>query len=429
MSDRPAILRGRPLRAGKSWPDWPQHDQTERELLEATLESGRWSSARGRRAATLATELAAFQDARYGIPLANGSCSLEVALAACEVGEGDEVIVPGLTFVTTATAVLAVNGSPIFADVDPDSLCLDAAAVEAVLSERTRAVIAVHLAGRACDLDALVDLCERRGLALIEDCAHAHGTRWQGRGVGSFGSFGSFSFQEGKLMTAGEGGALITSDEGLRARAWSYANCGRIEGGHWFDHVTYGTNMRMTEWQGAVLQAQLRRLREQNRVREERARVLDTELEKIAGVRPQAGDARMDRRSRYSYIFRYDSREFGELPLPGLILALAHEGIAAGHSYPSLNELELFRQRNFGRRLQQQQPPQIDYGSVSLPHAEMAAASTVWLDHRMLLAGADDVLDIARALARIQAHASAVRLRTSRPVRKAGRIVRGIVRR
>jgi dTDP-4-amino-4,6-dideoxygalactose transaminase len=428
VGDWPAILHGRPLRDGKSWPTWPQQDETERKLLEATLESGKWSSIRGENATRLADEFAAFQDARYGLPVANGSLSLEAALAACEVGEGDEVIVPGLTFVTTATAVLAVNGTPILVDVDPNSLCLDVAAAEAAITERTRAVIAVHLAGAACDLDALVDLCERRELALIEDCAHAHGTRWRGRGVGSFGSFGSFSFQEGKLMTAGEGGALITNDETLRGRAWSYANCGRTEQGHWLDHVTYGTNMRMTEWQGAVLQAQLQRLPEQNRVREERAQLLDDELGKIPGLRAQSGDPRMDSRSRYSYVFHYDSREFAGLPLPGFIQALLHEGIVAGRSYRSLNTLEFFRESRFGRRMRES-APRIDYGSTSLPHAEKAAESTVWLDHRLLLAGADDVLDVVRAASKIRAHAGAVRLRTSRPLTLGGRIARDTFRR
>jgi dTDP-4-amino-4,6-dideoxygalactose transaminase len=424
----PAILQGRPLREGKSWPSWPHWDETERGLLETTLESGKWSSTRGEHATRLAAEFATFQDGRYGIPLANGSLSLEAALAACEVGEGDEVIVPGLTFVTTATAVLAVNGTPIFVDVDPDSLCLDVAAAEAAITERTRAIIAVHLAGTACDLDALVDLCERRGLALIEDCAHAHGTRWRGRGVGSFGSFGSFSFQEGKLMTAGEGGALVTKDEALRARAWSYANCGRSEQGHWLDHGAYGTNMRMTEWQGAVLQAQLRRLPEQNRVRDERARLLDDELGNIPGLRAQTGDPRMDSRSRYSYVFHYDSREFAGLPLLGFIQALRHEGIVAGRSYRSLNTLEFFRESRFGRRLRAS-TPRIDYGSIRLPRAEKAAESTVWLDHRQLLAEPDDVLDIVRAASRIWAHARAVRLRTSRPLMLGGRLARGTYRR
>ena len=428
MSDWPAILRGSPVRAGKSWPSWPQYDYIEKELLEATLESGKWSSSRGEEATRLAAEFAAFQGTRHGLALTNGTSALEAALAACGVGEGDEVIVPGLTFVTTATAVLAVNGIPIVVDIDPDSLCIDTDAVEAAITDRTRAVIPVHLAGTACDLDALVDLCEKHGLTLIEDCAHAHGTRWRGRGVGTFGSFGCFSFQESKLMTAGEGGALITNDEALRAQAWSYANCGRIENGHWFNHVTYGANMRMTEWQGAVLRAQLKRLPEQHRVREERARLLDAEVEKIPGLRPQSDDPRMDSRARYAYVFHYDSHEFADLSLPGFVLALAHEGIPAGEPYPSLNSLRVFRETSFGSRLQSS-APRLDYRSLRLPCAEKAAASTVWLDHRVLLAQPDDVLDVIRAISKIRAKAGVIRLRTSKPIRLGGRIVRDAFRR
>jgi dTDP-4-amino-4,6-dideoxygalactose transaminase len=423
VGDLPAILGGTPVRRDQSWPEWPQHGDAERQLLASTLESGRWSSARGKLAAEFANEFAAFQGARHGLPLANGSCSLEVALAACGIGVGDEVLVPGLTFVTTAIAVLAVNATPVLVDVEPDSLCLDVAAAEAAVSERTRAVIPVHLGGRPCDLDALVDLCQRRDLALVEDCAHAHGSTWRGRGVGSIGSFGSFSFQMGKLMTAGEGGALTTDDDDLRARAWSYANCGRIEGGHRYEHVDYGTNLRMTEWQGAVLQAQLRRLPEQNRVREERARLLDAELATIPGLRPQSGDSRIDGRGRYAYVFHYDPAEFSGLPASGLVAALRHDGILAGESYPSLNKLRVFREARFAQRLPEG-GPRPDYASVRLPNAEHAAAHTVWLDHRMLLAEPDDVFDIVRALARIRGRSRAVKLRTSKAVTSAGRIFR-----
>lgn len=423
MADLPAILGGPPVRHNQSWPEWPQLGDAERELLASTLESGRWSSARGHLAAELANEFAAFQGARYGLPLVNGSCSLEVALAACGIGSGDEVLVPGLTFVTTAISVLAVNAIPIFVDVEPASLCLDASAAEAAVTDRTRAVIPVHLAGRPCDLDALGDLCERHGLAMIEDCAHAHGSRWQERGVGSFGSFGSFSFQEGKLITAGEGGALITDDEELRRRAWSYANCGRIEGGHRYDHVNYGTNLRMTEWQGAVLQAQLRRLPEQNRVRDQRADLLDAELTKIPGLRPQSSDPRITSRGRYAYVFHHDPSEFSGLPVAGLVAALRHEGILAGEAYPSLNTLGVFREGRFGQRLPEGSP-RPDYGSVRLPNAEDAAAHTVWLDHRMLLAEPDDVLDIVRALEKISDRSRAVRLRTSKTVTSVGRVFR-----
>ncbi len=421
MSDRPAILGGTAVRAGKSWPSWPQWDQGERERLGAVLESGAWSSSRGEQSGAWAAEFAALQGAGHGLALTNGTHALEAALIACEVGEGDEVIVPALTFVATASAALALGATPILVDVEEDSLCIDVAAAEAAISERTRAIIPVHIGGRCCDLDALLELCERHGLALIEDCAHAPGSRWRGRGVGSFGAFGSFSFEASKLISAGEGGALITNDESLRARAWSYINCGRVEGEHWYHHATLGSNLRMTEWQGALLRAQLRRFPEQHRTREERAALLDQELARIPGLRPQGGDPRIDSRARYAYILHYDPSEFAALGLGGFERALGAEGIEFGVSYPSLNRLELFREGHFAPRLRAS-APRLDYAALSLPRAEQAAASTIWLEQRMLLAGPEEVLDIARAIARIQANAAAVARRVARSQRLGRRL-------
>jgi dTDP-4-amino-4,6-dideoxygalactose transaminase len=406
-TDRPAVLGGTPVRAGKSWPAWPQWDDRERAALLDTLESGDWWSGEGRAAATFAAELAAFQDARFGLALTNGTHTMEASLAACDIGEGDEVVVPALTFVATASAVLAVNATPVLVDVEPAAWCIDVAAVEAAITERTRAVIAVHLAGAACDLDALVPLCARRDLALVEDCAHAHGTRWHGRGAGSFGAFGSFSFQQSKLMTAGEGGALLCQDDRLRAAAQSYMNCGRVEGGPGYHHATYGTNLRMSEWQGAVLRAQLARFPDQHRVRNDRMRVLDDALRAIPGLRPQARDPRMDAQGGYCYVFHYDADAFAGLPRTAFDEALAAEGVAMTVSYPSLNTVALLRDARFAPRLRAS-APRVDYAAVHVPQSEHAAATTVWLEHRMLLASADDVLDIARAAERIQRHAAAV---------------------
>lgn len=421
MSDRPAILSGTAVRAGKSWPAWPQWDESERARLGEVLESGAWSNARGEQARLWAAEFAALQGARHGLPLTNGTHTLEAALVACGVGEGDEVIVPALTFVATATAALAVNATPVLVDVEADSLCIDVAAAEAAIGERTRAVMAVHIGGRPCDMDALVGLCEKRGLALIEDCAHAHGSRWRGRGAGTFGSFGSFSFEASKLITAGEGGALITNDEALRARAWEYVDCGRVEGQHWYHHASAGSNLRMTEWQGALLRAQMQRFPEQHRIREERAILLDGALEAIPGLRPQSGDPRIDSRARYSYIVHYDPAEFAGMPLAGFEAALNAEGIEFGVCYPSLNRLELFREGRFAPR-HRETAPAIDYAAQRLPRAEAAATSTIWLDHRMLLSEPEDVLDIARAMERIQRQAGEVAARVSKQATVAGRI-------
>jgi dTDP-4-amino-4,6-dideoxygalactose transaminase len=254
------------------------------------------------------------------------------------------------------------------------------------------------------NLDALTELCSRRGLRLIEDCAHAHGTFWRGRGVGSWGDFGSFSMQRSKLMTAGEGGALICNDEALRDRAWAYADCGRVKGEWFYHHATVGSNLRMTEWQGAVLRAQLGRFPEQNRLRNDNAIALNTALDAIEGIRTPRRDPRMDSQGNYCFVFHYDSAQFAGLSLRAFEAALDAEGIPMGVSYPSLSDLAVFRSANFGPRLRSTAPT-IDYASLHLPRAEAAAASTVWLQHRLLLAEREDVLDVARAVARIQSRA------------------------
>ena len=404
--DTPAILGGNPVRIS-DYPSWPVWDEGERARLLQVLEAGGWWQGDGTAASGFATNFAEYHGARFGMALTNGTHTLEAALVACDIGDGDEVIVPGMTFVASAGAVLAVNASPILVDIDPDTLCIDVAAAEAAITPRTKAIIAVHVAGAAADLDALTDLCTRRGLSLIEDCAHAHGTTWRGRGVGSWGDFGSFSMQRSKLMTAGEGGVLICNNEELRDRAWAYADCGRAKDAWFYHHPTYGSNLRMTEWQGAVLQAQLDRFPEQNRIRNENAIALNRALDEIPGLHTPRRDPRMSLQGNYCYVVHYDSEQFAGLSLKMFEAALDAEGIPMGVSYPALNNVALFRNRNFAPRLREHAPT-FDYSTVSLPSAEHAAASTVWLEHRLLLADREDVLDVARAAARIQARASEI---------------------
>lgn len=406
LIDRPAVLGGSPVRQ-RDYPSWPVWDQHERTNLLEVLDAGGWWQGNGKVAATFAADFAAYHGAAFGMALTNGTHTLEAALVACDVGDGDEVIVPGMTFVASAAAVLAVNATPVLVDIDADTLCIDPAAAEAAITPRTKAIIAVHVAGAAADLDALTDLCARRGLRLIEDCAHAHGTFWRGRGVGSWGDFGSFSMQRSKLMTAGEGGVLICNDETLRDAAWAYADCGRVKGEWFYHHATYGSNLRMTEWQGAVLSGQLQRFPEQNRIRNDNAVALNAALDQIAGIRTPRRDPRMDSQGNYCFVFHYDASQFAGLPLRRFEAALAAEGIPMGVSYPSLTDLAVFRNRNFAPRLREHAPT-IDYSTQHLPRAEHAAASTVWLQHRLLLAEREDVLDVARAVERIQQHAAEI---------------------
>ncbi len=405
MDDAPAVLGGEPMCDRSVWPRWPQWDDDERDRLVAALDAGAWWSGDGNAASMFAADFAALHDAAFGLALTNGTHTIEAALAACDIGEGDEVIVPAFTFVATATAVLAANAVPVVVDIDADTLCIDIGAVAAAVTERTKAVVVVHVAGATTDIDALVALCADLGLHLIEDCAHAHGSRWRGRGVGSFGSFGSFSFQQSKLMTAGEGGVLLCNDPILAARAQSYANCGRVAGEHWYHHAAYGSNLRMTEWQGAVLAAQLARYPSQLALRNERAAALGAGLAPIPGVRVQRRDPRLDAQGYYYFVFDYDADEFGGLALASFEAALDAEGVPLGVSYPSLTTLALFGEGRLGPRAR------ADQSAVRLtpcPRAELAASSTVWIEHRVLLADKAQVLDIARAIERIQQHAASI---------------------
>jgi dTDP-4-amino-4,6-dideoxygalactose transaminase len=403
----PALLGGPPAAGEDTYPSWPQWGAREREELLATLESGAWWTGDGERAMRFAREFARYQGAAGGLPFTNGTQTLEAALVACGVGEGDEVIVPGLTFVASASAVLSVNATPVLVDVDPDTLCIDAGAAEAAISGRTRAIIAVHVAGAVSDLDLLVPLCERNGLHLIEDCAHAHGSQWRGRGAGSYGTFGSFSMQQGKLMTAGEGGALIGNDEALLAAAWSYADCGREPGRWFYHHASIGSNFRMTEWQGAVLLAQLERFPEQHALRNANAIALGEALAQVPGLRAQKRDERMDSQGNYCFVVHYDPREFAGMPLRRFEEALEADGVPLGVSYPSLSDLQLFRSQNFSPT-RRRSAPALDYANLHLPVAEHAAASTVWMEHRLLLADRERVLRVAEAAARIREHAAEI---------------------
>jgi dTDP-4-amino-4,6-dideoxygalactose transaminase len=405
MLDLPAILGGTPLFAATEWPNWPQWDHSERTRLVAVLDEGGWWTGDGGEAQRFADDFARYHSSSHGLPFTNGTHTIEAALVACEIGEGDEVIVPGLTFVATAGAVLAVNAIPVLVDIEPGSLNIDVDAAEAAITDRTRAILAVHVAGNSCDLDALVALCERRGLHLIEDCAHAHGTFWRGRGVGSFGTFGSFSMQRSKLMTAGEGGVLIGSDTTRMQRAWSYWNCGRVPDEHWYHHPTYGSNLRMTEWQGAILNAQLERFPEQNARRNESAIALNHTIAGVPGLSPQARDQRMNSQGNYCYVFHFDSDSFAGMTLSSFEQSLAAEGVPLGVSYPALNTLGLFRSNAFAPRFRS---APLDYRDVRLPVAEHAATSTVWMEHRVLLAEPERVATVAEACERIRRHAARI---------------------
>lgn len=409
----PALLGGTPVCPGP-WPAWPVFDETERRLLNAVLESGRWWY--GERVREFEAAYAAFQGARHAVSCTNGTTALEMGLRALGVVEGDEVIVPPYTFVATASAVITVGAVPVFADIEPDSLNLDPADVERKLTPRTRAIIPVHVGGRIADMDRLGALAARHGLRVLEDAAHAWGSQWRGRGAGTLGRAGTFSFQVSKNITAGEGGILVTDDAALADLCRSFSHCGRRSGGAWYDHDYLGSNLRMTEFQAAVLLAQLQRLPEQMARRAANAELLDRALAGVPGLRLLPPEPRLTRRSYHMYIFRVDEAALG-LSRDRFLEALCAEGVPASKGwYRPLYRNGLFQNAHRGPVHGITAPlaaKGVDYTTVECPVCEQVCRDAVWIAHPALLAEPEQVRRIADAVARVVEHAAA--LRTSPP--------------
>jgi dTDP-4-amino-4,6-dideoxygalactose transaminase len=399
-----ALHGGAPVRS-RPYPAWPHHDDRERELLLEVLDSGRWWSTQGVKVKEFERRWGEFHKTEPAVAVTNGSHSIELALLALGVGQGDEVIVPAWTFLATAAAVLMVNAVPVLVDVDPLTGCVDPAAVEAAITSRTAAVLVVHIAGHPADLDVLVPLCASRGLALVEDAAHAHGSLWNGQMVGTIGDAGSYSFQASKLMTGGEGGAVVSRRADVLAGARSFGDCGRRPGEWFYSHFVLGGNCRMTEWQGAVLLAQLERFPEQTARRDANSRFLNRELARIPGVRPQHRDARCDRQGNYCYVVEIDPAEFGA-GRDAVREALLAEGIPLTMAYPPIHHLDAFRDpAGFEPRLRTREGMQC-FAELSLPVTERLAENTLWFTTSVLMGDEGDAADVVEAMAKIHAEAS-----------------------
>jgi len=406
--DKLALLGGPPVKKSP-FPPWPQYDEHEREALLSVLESRQWWRTPGTRTLNFEREFAAYHEAKHGIAVTNGTAALEVSLAALEIGPGDEVIVPDFTFVATASAVLFAGALPVLVDVTPDTYCIDPDLVEAAITPRTKAIIAVHLGGHPADLDRLTDIARRHGLRLVEDSAHAHGTEWRGRKIGAIGDIGTFSFQQSKLMTAGEGGMIVTNDDALERRARSVHDCGRLPGEWFYAHFMYGSNYRLSEWQGAILSCQLARADSQGAVRTKNAAYLDRALAEIEGITPQALDPRCTRNGHYAYIFHYDRSAFAGVPTERFIKALNAEGIPTQASYPPVHELALFRNGEYRRRLPPaEQTKAHAFLEAPFTNSVRGAYETVWLPQPVLLGSEEEMAQVVQAVKKIQAQAKAL---------------------
>ena len=400
-----AIQGGSPSKT-KPFPVWPIYDDLERQALNEVLESRDWWRTPGTKTLEFEQKFAAYHEAKHGIAITNGTHAIEVALAALGVGPGDEVIVPNATFVATASAALFAGALPVLVDVSLDAWCIDPELAEAAITDKTKAIVAVHLGGRPADLDQLAALAEKYDLALIEDSAHAHGSEWRGRKVGAFGKGGTFSFQASKTITAGEGGMLITNDDEFERLARSTHDCGRMPGEWFYSHYIYGSNYRLSEWQGAVLCAQLTRLDEQTARRHQNGRRLDALLRHIPGITPQTHDERVTRNGHYAYIFHVDSRAFAGISTRQFTDALQAEGVPLQPPYPPLHQLDVFISGAYRQRLGGEQAAEAhDFLHQPFPNAVRQADETVWIMQNALLGDEEDMQEIAAAIQKIHENA------------------------
>jgi dTDP-4-amino-4,6-dideoxygalactose transaminase len=396
----------------KPFPPWPYYDQEEETALREVLSSRQWWRTPGSKTLEFERAFAAYQQGKHGIAVTNGTHALEIVLSALGIGFRDEVILPDFTFVATGSAVLSTGAIPVFVDVQDGTYCMDPDQVENSITDHTKAIIAVHMGGHPADLDRLGVITEKYNLPLIEDSAHAHGTEWKNRKIGTFGIAGTFSFQASKLMTAGEGGMIITNDEEFERKARSVHDCGRLPGKWFYDHYNYGSNYRLSEWQGAVLGVQLKRLQDQGVKRFAHARLLDKLLEKVEGITPQRLDERCTHNGHYAYIFHYDRGAFGGVPRERFIEAFKAEGIPEQASYPPLHSLDLFKSGAYKERFlpgdRRSEKRMTEILKRAFPITEKAGYETVWIPHFAFLGDELDIEEIAEAIAKIQRYASEI---------------------
>jgi dTDP-4-amino-4,6-dideoxygalactose transaminase len=391
--ERLAINGGSPVRT-TPFPVWPVFGEEEELYILEVVRSGKWGGTNRNKLPVFEEKFAAMHGAKHAVSVTNGTIGLTVALQAAGVKPGDEVIMPPYTFIATASAALLFGAIPVFVDVEPDTMLLNMERVEAAITPRTKAIIAVHIAGAPVNMTRLNEIAAKHGLRVIEDAAQGVGAAWDGRPVGALGDFGSFSFQSGKNVTAGEGGIILTNDEELADIAWSLANVGRIRQGAWYQHERIGWNLRMTEFQAAILLAQLTRYDEQLQRRDRNAKLLTGLISEIGGFRTLKLDSRTTQHAHHLYMFGLTSEAADTIGKADFIRKVHAEGIPLLPGYVSLN-----RNRAVVAEIEKWTGEKRE---TSCPVSErFDEREGLWLHQNVLLGTEQDMHDIAQALGKV----------------------------
>lgn len=401
-----AINGGEALRK-TPFPSWPIATKEESAALEDVLTSLKWGGQPfpGKYSALFAEKFAELHTVKYAQCVSTGTVAIQAALKAIGIEPGDEVIVPAYTWEGTVGPVLLLNAIPVFVDVDPDTYCLDAKLIERAITPKTKAILPVHLGMRFADMDEIMRVAQKHKLKVIEDCAHAHGGMWKGKGAGSMGDLGAFSFQSSKLITSGEGGAVISNNLEYMELVQSYINAGRASVTDQYHHRIIGFNYRIGEFQAAVLVPQLDRLPQQAALREKNMKHLESRLRDTPAIGLLKPEPRITRLAPYGYVFKYFAGKAKEIPRAAFVAALQLEGIPCdGLFYEPVYKSSLFPVKSSDfPALSWGREKALDLRNMySCPESDRAAYhEAVWIMHQNFLGTTADVDAIADGIHKV----------------------------
>jgi len=403
-----ALAGGKPLSKTGYRIKWPVVTEADVKAAARVARSGAWWRYDGREVEKFEKEFGKYHDAGYVLGVSNGTVAIEIALRACGIEPGDEVIVPAVTFIASASAVLTARAIPVFADIVEDTCQIDPEDVRKKITPRTKAIVVVHYAGYPVDMDAIITIARKHKLKVVEDCSHAQGSEWRGRKVGAIGDIGTFSFQQSKSLTCGEGGAVTTDSEELYNNAYAYHHIGRTLNSEKYQHTIVGPNYRITEFQGAILRTQLRKLQAQNIKRLANTARLTETLADIPGLEPLKQDARITQRGYYFHVLRFDGQKFG-LSRDTFLEAMAAEGAPLGKGYGApVYMLPVFRDMSFGRAgcplTCGHYKGKMNYAEVTCPVAEEVSRDKHVTVQNDLLLQKSNIKLIARAARKVYAN-------------------------
>jgi len=417
QANLPAVLGGKPT-AEINWPKWPMwNPETDEKLLLEAVRSGVWS--RQKLVTQFEKEWAKTCGAKRCLTVVNGTNALIVSLIQLGIGAGDEVLVPPYTFIASPQAVLATGAIPVFVDTDISTFQMDASKIEAKITSRTKAIMPVHLAGLACDMNRIMEIAKKHNLIVVEDACQAHLGEYNYQKLGTIGHAGCFSFQNSKNLPIGEGGAIISNDEKFVDRCHSYHNLGfpfgTAIGSFNSGSILNGNKLRLTEYQAAIGLAQIKRLDSQTTTRTTNAEYLSAKLKQIPGVLPIEKNPGTNRGVYHLYAFRYKKEEFKGLSRDAFMEALDAEGVSCYGGYTQLNKMpflkDAFQTKNFKKTYSKKQLNYTKYMERNeCPQNDILCnEEAVWFNQRFLLTGKTEMDAIYSAIEKIHHNAEQIK--------------------